>query len=156
MSKEANALMNTANVALKDIIQSVTSVKEFMMTQIPDVLHQLLMWQFAHNVIWLIVNCIVVYFTYWLCKNAFISYNEYCDQDAIMRQTQDTKVHKEAKTKQEKIELRIVVTGFLGIITGIISFAGAIPGAIDNFETALKIWIAPKIFLIEYAAELVK
>lgn len=156
MSKEADALMNTANIALKDIIQSATSVKEFMVTQIPDVLHQLLMWQFAHNVIWLIVNCIFVYFTYWLCKDAFVSYNGYCDQDAIMRQTKDTKVYENAKTKREKMELRVAANGILGVIAGIVSLMGAIPGAINSIETALKIWIAPKIFLIEYAAELVK
>lgn len=42
-----------------------------------------------------------------------------------------------------------------GVAALVISIFGFV-GAIEGFSVALKIWLAPKIFLIEYAATLIK
>lgn len=46
-----------------------------------------------------------------------------------------------------------------GFMFGVIGGVGSVPvciGFFDNVGTALQIWIAPKIYLIEYAASLAK
>jgi hypothetical protein len=44
----------------------------------------------------------------------------------------------------------------VGCVTGVISIIAMLVGGIGNLSTVIQIWIAPKIYLIEYAASLAK
>ena len=112
--------------ALVELISLSVSGVEFLVSEIPDVLHQLLIWEATISVIsmvcWVIL-CIAIYkFNRW--QIGYLTKNKKFNDPNVMAN---------------------IFQGFLIIpLTGLFDL------------TFLKIWIAPKVFLIEYAAQLVK
>ena len=112
--------------ALVELISLSVSGVEFLVSEIPDVLHQLLIWEATISVIsmvcW-ITLCIAIYkFNRWQIK--YLIKNKNFDEPYLV-----------ANLAQAFWILPLI-------------------GLFDL--TFLKIWIAPKVFLIEYAAQLVK
>jgi hypothetical protein len=99
---------------------------DFAVEQIPDVIHQLLMWKFAHSLLYffvfLILTGLLIYATY---KIIIIENN----------------------SKYDGAQIFALFSGAGSI--------GCFFGVLGNL-TWLKIWIAPKVYLLEYAAELVR
>jgi hypothetical protein len=123
-----------ANQVLAALIESVASVRDFAIEQAPDVIQQLLTWNFTTTLIsffgWLI--CIGL----WLYVN-WIQY----------------KWIKNGGGRDGLGDLFpwIVINVFIQSII-ILAFIKWINVSMDW----LKIWLAPKLYLVEYAAELVK
>lgn len=112
--------------ALAELISLSVSGVEFLVSEIPDVLHQLLIWKATISAIsmlcWVFL-CIAIYkFNRWQIK--FLIKNKQLGEPYL------------------------AVNMFQGFL--IIPLIGLFD---LNF---LKIWIAPKVFLIEYAAQMVK
>lgn len=109
-------------------VQSVSDVVEFGKQQIPDIINQLLMWKMAESGVWLVFGLI------FLTVGMFFS-NHYYE-------------------RLEELE------GGMGMAVRIIgSFISLLAGSImivRNLLDVLYIWLAPKVWLIEYGAELVK
>jgi len=122
-------LENTANEALKAIISTTTEAKDFILSELPDVIQQLLMWKMAesivHNIIPLTVIIIVTTNGYkcfiWCHKN---NWAEKCFSWFMP-------------------SLLFFVVGFIVSLIAI------------NLVW-LQIWVAPKVYLLEYAANLIK
>lgn len=122
---------------LADIITRVTSgadaAIQFGKEQIPEVLKQLLIWNFTFSfLIWFSATAIIVGYIIWMLtkfrwwfKN---QRNTTTEQDAAIT----------------------TVTIIWGIITFIMIFVFWC-----NLDW-LKIWVAPKLYLLEYAASLIK
>lgn len=125
----------TLTASLVDIIQQVSSgVKQgvsFLQQEIPDVVKQLLMWKFAEALVW---TCAAM-----LLALQFPVTLYYC-----------VKYHNES---HESYDFPGHV--FLGLFSAFVA-AVAVARAFVNGTEALKIYIAPKVWLIEYAASLVK
>lgn len=121
--------------ALVDIIQQVSGgVKQgvdFLQAEIPDVVKQLLMWKFAEAVVWaigsLVLSLQLIPVGIWAVKYHQKYYGDY-----------DVPGHIFASV------LSLVVSGI------------AVGQLFTHALEALKIYIAPKVWLIEYAASLVK
>ena len=112
--------------ALVELISLSVSGVEFLVSEIPDVLHQLLIWEATISVIsmvcWVLL-CIAIYeFNRW--QIGYLTKNKKFNNPNVMAN---------------------IFQGFLII---------PLIGLFDL--TFLKIWIAPKVFLIEYAAQMVK
>ena len=112
--------------ALVELISLSVSGVEFLVSEIPDVLHQLLIWKATISAIsmlcWVLL-CVAIYkFNRWQIK--YLIENDKIDEPYVM------------------------VNLFQGF------FIFPLVGLFDL--TFLKIWIAPKVFLIEYAAQLVE
>ena len=112
--------------ALVELISLSVSGVEFLVSEIPDVLHQLLMWKAtvsAISMICFVLLCIAIYkFNRWQIE--YLTKNNKFGEPYLMAN---------------------MFQGFLII---------PLIGLFDmNF---LQIWIAPKVFLIEYAAQMVK
>ena len=131
--------------ALTDILTSVTEAKDFVLAELPEVIHQILMWELCSsildNVVAIVLPIIltVVLLKVW-CKpksgtsNRIWSYYEESDRYHF---------------KDDDFCLTMfIISGVISIVTLIISLT-----AINT--TFIKIWLAPKLFLIEYAAKLV-
>lgn len=137
-----------AQKILVDLLQKasngIDSAVSFSQAQIPDVVHQLLVWNFASSIIAQVFSLVVMLIVAMLlAKLAFDRTSRKpwtCyKQDARLNETSDF---------FDIVALISVIGGALIVMCSIIVFN-------CNFDW-LKIWLAPKLYLIEYAASLVK
>ena len=120
--------------ALVQVINSAVNAKEFILQQTPEVIQQLLLWHgvsgflmFIFGVVWCAATLIVA-------KRISVKVGE-----SIFDDTDDA-----------FLSLCVYALG------GIVLFVVALPGLCSiNFEW-LQIWLAPKVWLIEYASNLIK
>ena len=114
--------------ALQGLITTIIDAKNFLVAEIPDVIREILLWAIvSHGALALV--CVVVFC---LCA----------------KYVRVTIANCARHTDHPGWEF---ATGGL-IISGVISFFVGI----NSFLYALKAWLAPKLFLIEYAVGLVK
>lgn len=131
MSKDLSVLeqtlvdtINKASVVGGEIYDGAKAVTEksvdFAMQQIPDVVHQLLLWNMTSAIIWCLVSVIIIIISLIITKKCWESTGgEIC-----------------------------ILTAFpIGILTAVFLY---------NLMKAVKIYIAPKLYLLEYVANLVK
>lgn len=122
---------------LADIITRVTSgadaAIQFGKEQIPEVLKQLLIWNFTFSfLIWFSATAVIVGYIIWmLTKFRWWFKNQ-------------------RSTTTELDAAVITITGIWGFISFIMIFVFWC-----NLDW-LKIWVAPKLYLLEYAASLIK
>jgi hypothetical protein len=122
---------------LADIITRVTSgadaAIQFGKEQIPEVLKQLLIWNFTFSfLIWFSATAIIVGYVIWMLTK----FRWWFKNQRSTTTEQDTAV--------------TALTVIWGIITFIMIFVFWC-----NLDW-LKIWVAPKLYLLEYAASLIK
>ncbi|QHQ14541.1 hypothetical protein GMW39_00770 [Pectobacterium parmentieri] len=116
-----------AQKVLADLLQKasngIDSAVSFSQAQIPDVIHQLMIWNAVSSAlaqifcVFIIIGCFFMTIKAWKSR----------DYDLI----------------------------FPSFIAFIIFISGGLIGLFSNFDW-LKIWLAPKLYLIEYAANLIK
>jgi len=125
-------LDQTANEALRALIDNAASAKEFILAELPEVVQQLLMWKTAESIAYCILS---------LCMAVSVSV-------AIRWQWKNREAHFKST----------VVTASDGAVYMVNLFLAApIIAAVVHWNlTWLQIWIAPKVYLLEYAADLVK
>lgn len=131
-----------AQKVLTDLLQKasngIDSAVAFSQAQIPDIVHQLLMWNFVSSIICMIasaaifISCLV--FVFWLLKQRKegAGWTEFLGNSSISSVAYD-------------------FTMFASITFTVISLCVFA----SSFDW-LKIWIAPKLYLMEYAASLIK
>ena len=112
--------------ALAELISLSVSGVEFLVSEIPDVLHQLLIWKATVSAIsmlcWVLL-CIAIYkFNSWQIK--YLIKNKKFDEPYLVA----------------NLAQALWIIPLIGLFD----------------LTFLKIWMAPKVFLIEYAAQMVK
>ncbi len=121
-------LQQALAVILDKSVDAISAGVSFLQAEIPDVIRQLLMWKLVSNSIIGAALCIAVGLWLWLGTR-------------LAR-----KLHKPSEGA--------VWVGYVPFT--LCAFVFVLPAAFSRLLTALQIWIAPKIFLIEYAAKLVK
>ncbi|MGY2429611.1 hypothetical protein [Pseudomonas tolaasii] len=125
------ALLAILNKAMSGVEAGVS----FLSAEIPDVIHQLLLWKIVSSSLLTLLGFCLLFASHRLIRRALrIQAEEAAKGWALQRG-----------------EL-YVATYILGGISGLV---GSIM-SIGNGLNALQIWIAPKIYLIEYAASLAK
>lgn len=122
-----NALVEILNKAISGIDTSVA----FMQAELPDVIHELLLWYGVKGLIMCLAGVILLVAMIKVDMFAFKKMSNSGDLEAF----------------------EVVI--FYGCMGSIARLAYLIPFGMMNLEW-LQIWIAPKIWLMEYAAELVK
>ena len=127
--------VNLANDALKSLIESATQTKDFVIDQATDIINQLLYWKFFENLILGIIPLVLVLISLMIVL--------ICSRDFAKNMYEDD------------ISLKSVIF-IISTVIGVGGLIGFITGGFSSLMTALQIYIAPKIFLVEYAAGLVK
>ena len=122
--KATNALMKMLDIT----IQTMSDVVDFGKQQIPDVIHQLLMWNMAKAGVWLFIGVLVIVLGFIAVRKVAIAAEDDCDGAGI------------------------VVWIFGSIFTLLFGLGFVVTNTLD----ILQIWIAPKVYLIEYAADMIK
>ena len=123
-------LENTANEALRLIIDNAAAAKDFILAELPDVVQQLLIWKFCESLAYCVPAMLIVV--------AIIAWVRF-----VKKRWQEIKDN----------EPVVVFGGILSCVTIIVGLLISIK--LINL-TWLQIWLAPKIYVIEYASTLVK
>lgn len=136
-----------ANKILVELLQKasngIDAAVSFSQAQIPDVVRQLLIWSFVHSALFQVAGLLLLIAAMKLPGFARTARNngerwtsfDGCPNDGYF-------------ISSFYYDICTVFAPIFGSIIGVLIIA-------FNFEW-LKIWIAPKLFLIEYAASLVK
>ncbi|EFO0116794.1 hypothetical protein D1Y58_21120 [Escherichia coli] len=149
MQEEANKILVDL---LKKASDGIDSAIAFSQAQIPDVVHQLLVWNMVDSLIKTLIAISTIPLVFWFMKKQYqkveigIFDNEgrSCDNG-------------QPKYKPTMIwESDGRLSGFvLPLVALFILWFSFIIAVVTNM-TWLKIWLAPKLYLIEYAASLIK
>lgn len=118
LQKALGALLNKAN-------DGIDTAGNFLMTELPDVIQQILIWYTVENFIWFFMNVAITFMAY---KGMMK-----CNKLRI-------------DNRHDMWEIPMILLGVVCAMTPFIS--------ICFFVESLKIWIAPKLWLLEYAAKL--
>lgn len=151
-------LQNTANEVLRGILENAASAKEFILSQTPDVVNQLLWWKGVESAIYfliLVTLAVVSLFAIRRVNNHILTKREAAFE---------AKKNKEPWTYHLG-DTRFDITSMeydaaVGVPSNL-RFLLIIPSliftyiALDNLDW-LQILIAPKLYLLEYAASLVQ
>jgi hypothetical protein len=144
--KGAEALVNMIDVTVK----TMSDVVDFSKQQIPDVLHQLLMWKAVESLVGFILPLILAIALLSYCLSFWKSIPKQLSRD---RDGRAPWIADEFQGADGALYGRYWFRGYvcfvLGILASIVAFFSF------NLDW-LQIWIAPKVYLIQYAAELIK
>lgn len=155
-----NTAAMSLQTSLSEIIQyTVTSVKDgmdFLKDQIPDVVHQLLMWKLVSSGVSFTIYLIAFIIALVCLKKAIGHLTKYIRGEGLW-QNSELPIEEQRKGKLMMKEAEsslpfVAAQGFYFIIATLAFFAGGL----DRLQEILQISIAPKIYLIEYAASMVK
>ena len=175
----ATASTVTLESSLVSIIQSVQSGVQsgvaFLSEEIPDVLRQLILWKATYYGMWAVLQLLCVYFGIKYARRAVVAITIQVGLEAataaLKKSIQEMRYAKSVEEieawKQVALELKatevaaasgipkMVVAccaGALAVLVGI----GAAFNVFGNILQVTQLLIAPKVWLIEYAATLMK
>lgn len=130
-----------ANELLLSLIDKAQAGMEFASGQIPDVVNQLLMWHFAQSLIYSLIGLLLLFVS---PLPAFYIFRR--------KEVEGKVVYGPGWSSGGRVDLDAV--GFTVVLTAITWTPGL--GIVLLNDDWLKIWLAPKLYLLEYAASLVK
>ena len=137
-------LQNAVATILDRAISGIDSSVDFMQAELPDVIEQLLMWYAVKGVIWIVIGLILA-----LPLLAFIKVMLSKD---IKGATSDSFWVQHWSHSDNS--LGIGASFFLAVLS-LLAIVG-VSISMCNIMEPIQIWIAPKIWLMEYAASIVK
>ncbi|AUR98022.1 TMhelix containing protein [Vibrio phage 1.246.O._10N.261.54.E10] len=137
-------LQNAVATILERAITGIDSSVDFMQAELPEVIEQLLMWYAVKGVILIFIGfALMIPFIFVARKITSTDIKEAtCDSFWV--------------THYDRLENSLGAGAMiLSMLTGIASFFGLLI-ILANIMEPIQIWIAPKIWLMEYAASIVK
>ncbi|MCI3734437.1 hypothetical protein MQA00_10870 [Escherichia coli] len=145
-----------ANKILVDLLQKasdgIDSAIAFSQAQIPDVVHQLLVWNMVDSLIKTLIAISTIPLVIWFMKKQ-------CKKVEIGKFDNEGRSWDNGQPKYKPTmiwESDGRLSGFvLPLVAVFILWFSFIISVVANM-TWLKIWLAPKLYLIEYAASLIK
>jgi hypothetical protein len=133
---------NKLEETLVSLIDNATAAANFVVEEVPDVIHQLLVWKMAES----LADCIIPS----LVLAAFLAVSKKLFDLVKSRYKLDPNDRDEFMGVHCAISIPwIIISAAWSVINIAVVFIWF------NFDW-LKIWLAPKVYLIEYAADLVK
>lgn len=133
-------LQQALTAIISKTMNGVDAGVSFLSAEIPEVIHQLLIWKMVESLAAFVGGVLLIIGTVWFlyAHTRQAKVNEYHIKPTWILD-RDGEVH----------------LGIIGVIVGsLISTCFGIAGVCNI--TWLQIWLAPKLFLVEYAASLVK
>lgn len=137
-----------ANKILVQLLQKasdgIDSAVAFSQAQIPDVVHQLLVWNFVSSALAMIVGLVISCGATLIARSILVRYGK-------------AKVKDETWVIDQSFECikSMSFPAFMVLVFCAGAFIISVLVVINNMDW-LKIWLAPKLYLLEYAASLIK
>lgn len=166
------AVQPTLQASLATIIQQVQSTVatgvDFLKQEVPDVIKQLLVWKAVLSAVWAGVHTFLTIVGVVALRNAIKVIYEQSRLESVEAAAQEVLSETRGEERQAlKVKYtlaqaesaahmgKVVIGCVLGVIFTIVGIA-AFCNIWGHFLTVVQIYIAPKVWLIEYAASLVK
>jgi len=129
------AIESTLNTALIELISSAAQAKEFLVKETPDVIQQLLTWKVFESYTWLALSA---FMTAMLFVNLLMMLRYHKNHEGYFRNAEGVTVP------------WLLLTVFWVVVQFLTDCF-----ATEYILTIIKINVAPKLYLLEYAAELI-
>ncbi|HCQ4576738.1 TPA: hypothetical protein OKV73_004604 [Escherichia albertii] len=145
-----------ANKILVELLQKasngIDTAVSFSQAQIPDVVHQLLLWNMVDSLIKTLIAILTIPLVFWFMKKQYQKVEiGIFDNEGWLWEKGKPK-YKPTMIWESNGEISFLILPLAAVFVLWVSFIIAV---VTNM-TWLKIWLAPKLYLIEYAASLVK
>lgn len=114
------------NEALKGLLETASETKDFVLSEMPDVLRQLLVYHGWKYFLWFVICLIVV----------------------VVSSRWGKRLSKKIEEDEEEVFI-------LGYVVSFFLLYGFLIAATVNFFQLMKVILAPKIFLIEFIVDLI-
>lgn len=149
MQEEANKILVDL---LKKASDGIDSAIAFSQAQIPDVVHQLLVWNMVDSLIKTLIAISTIPLVIWFMKKQYqkVEIGKF-DNEGWSWEKGNPK-YKPTMIWESNGEISFLILPLAAVFVLWVSFIIAV---VTNM-TWLKIWLAPKLYLIEYAASLIK
>ncbi|EFH7123039.1 TPA: hypothetical protein ORZ02_003931 [Escherichia coli] len=149
MQEEANKILVDL---LKKASDGIDSAIAFSQAQIPDVVHQLLVWNMVDSLIKTLIAISTIPLVIWFMKKQYqkVEIGKF-DNEGWSWEKGKPK-YKQTMIWESNGEISFLILPLAAVFVLWVSFIIAV---VTNM-TWLKIWLAPKLYLIEYAASLIK
>ena len=135
-------LQDTANNALVKLINlatdGVNGAIEFSKQQIPDVIHQLLVWNLVKSLLIFGIGVMLILIPIFIGLSILRAYKQKREDTLWLNYCNDL----------SPMAVVTIFVSFFSLFLGIII-------SVNNMDW-LQIWLAPKVYLIQYAATLLK
>ncbi|EHK6581979.1 hypothetical protein OM190_21245 [Escherichia albertii] len=145
-----------ANKILIELLQKasngIDAAVSFSQAQIPDVVHQLLLWNMVDSLIKTLIAILTIPLVFWFMKKQYqkVEIGKFDDEGWAWEKGKPK--YKPTMIWESNGEISFLILPLAAVFVLWVSFIIAV---VTNM-TWLKIWLAPKLYLIEYAASLVK
>ena len=146
LTRLINRSVDAAESVAGDITNATGTALDFLATEIPDVVQQLLIWHAIESFIWFFLGVLLLaapWFVYWKWGGR----GEPTEPKYGAARYKGTLTHGYAGQVNEE------AVGLFALLSGIATLAG-LALALSNLDW-LKILVAPKLYLLEYARVLV-
>lgn len=127
----------------------------FLQSELPDVIQQLLIWKAVSSALAFSVAFCVLAICLANLKKQSTQFREYMRGESLYYNNHGNELEQEGKRLREENDGSIPFLIGWACATAISGLVFVIDG-ISSAGTAIQIWLAPKIYLIEYAASLAK
>ncbi|EAA9751336.1 hypothetical protein KX27_23770, partial [Salmonella enterica subsp. enterica] len=124
----------------------------FSQTQLPDVVHQLLLWNMVDSLIKTLIAILTIPLVFRFMKKQCqrVEIGKICDEGYSWERGNPK--YRQTMVWDSKGEINFLILPLSGVL---IMWGLFIIATVTNMVW-LKIWLAPKLYLIEYAASLIK
>ncbi len=145
-----------ANKILVELLQKasngIDSAVSFSQAQIPDVVHQLLLWNMVDSLIKTLIAILTIPLVFWFMKKQCQRVEIGKIGDEGYSWERGNPKYRQTMVWDSKGEINFYILPLAGVL---IMWGLFIIATVTNMVW-LKIWLAPKLYLIEYAASLIK
>ncbi|ECF2922713.1 TPA: hypothetical protein JEL57_001858 [Salmonella enterica subsp. enterica serovar Casablanca] len=145
-----------ANKILVELLQKasngIDAAVSFSQAQIPDVVHQLLLWNMVDSLIKTLIAILTIPLVFWFMKKQCQRVEIGKIGDEGFSWERGNPKYRPTMVWDSKGEINFSILLLAGVL---ILWGLFIIGTVTNMVW-LKIWLAPKLYLIEYAASLIK
>lgn len=148
LTRLINRSVDAAESVAGDITNATGTALDFLATEIPDVIQQLLVWHAVESLIWFFPGVLLLaspWFVYWKWGGRGEPTDEKSYNGGAMYR--ETLTHFRDGTAHFDAVLGLVLAGAVTTLVGLLLI-------LDNLDW-LKILVAPKLYLLEYARVLV-
>lgn len=145
-----------ANKILVDLLQKasdgIDSAVAFSQAQMPDVIHQLLVWNMVHSLIMTLIAISTIPLVFWFVKRQCrkVEVGKFGDEGYSC--DRGSPKYSPTMVWDSKGELSFLIAPGVAVLCVWVLWVIAVVTKM----TWLKIWLAPKLYLLEYAASLIK
>lgn len=148
-------LQQALTAILNKTMSGVDAGVSFLSSEIPDVIHQLLIWKLAEAALLFSVFSVVAILGVAALRKSFGPIKAHSRGSSLYYGNSGNDLEKEGKRLMAENSSALPFAIF-GSIFGVLALLVFAINGTQQLAKILQIWLAPKIYLIEYAASLAK